>query len=201
MENNDIVITSDTLFDLERRERFRAELQQLDKNFFKDVEKYLKEKGSILESQKEKQSIFSDTEAEKTRLQIVNAKKTLKALYDRREQKVVQAALFSARNPKKQFNTSLMLPEEVRMFDSISKTLSQFRDNLLLGMLSEDKPKTLKAEEIKKQQGNAIRLKCDVPEFVGPDMEKYGPFSKGQETELPDKISGMLIDGGNAEKV
>ena len=71
----DDIITYETLYEILRREKYNQELQTLDKEFFKNTTTYLNEKESILESQKQKSSIFSATEINKTKKQIENIKK------------------------------------------------------------------------------------------------------------------------------
>jgi len=205
MEGKEIIITYDTLFDLARRERYRSELQALEKSFFADVIKYLNEKQAILKSQEEKNSVFSETEAEKTRTQIVNAKKILKDLYDRREAKILQAALFHSRDGSKPQDFTGMLPDEVHLLEALEKTLVKFRHEILHSLLAcrhnEPKalePKPLKTEEGKEEQDNRLKIKCSVPEFVGPDMKAYGPFSEGDKVKLPDNIAEMLVKNGHA---
>jgi len=207
MEGKEVIITYDTLFDLSRRERFRKELQPLDGSFLVDVVKYLGEKQSILKSQECKDSIFSSTEAEKTRVQIANAKKILKDLYERREAKILQFALFHSRNSSKSFDSSPMLPEEIELFNDVEKILTRYREDVLHKLLSgkgaecfkmPDKPKALKTEERTEEQESSVRLKCAVPEFVGPDMKTYGPFNDGELVELPGAITEMLIKNGHA---
>ena len=63
---SEITITYETLYELLRREKFRQELQQLTPTFYQDTVNYIKEKQVILDSQKNKDSIFA-TESEKTR--------------------------------------------------------------------------------------------------------------------------------------
>ncbi|MBU4351786.1 MAG: hypothetical protein KKA65_04185 [Nanoarchaeota archaeon] len=209
MDEKEIVVTYDTLFDLTRRERYRAELQKLDNNFFIDVVKYLNEKQTILKSQENKESVFSSSESEKTRVQIVNAKKILKDLYERREAKIIQMALFHSRNSEKQPDFNFMLQEEINLFKTIEKKLSEFRKNILHKLLFHEcpkcpkcaeKPKDLKIGEGKEEQGNLICFNCEMPEFVGPDMKTYGPFKQGDKVELPENIADMLMNNGHAVK-
>ncbi|HET7324605.1 MAG TPA: hypothetical protein VFJ06_09755 [Halococcus sp.] len=41
---------------------------------------------------------------------------------------------------------------------------------------------------------------CDAcPEIMGVDMERYGPFEKGDETEMPEDNAEVLLDQGIAE--
>ena len=39
----------------------------------------------------------------------------------------------------------------------------------------------------------------DVPEFVGPDLNVYGPYKAGETQELPQMVAGMLISTGQAK--
>lgn len=206
MDEKEVVITYDTLFDLTRREKYRKEIQPLVCNFYKDVVNYLEEKQSILKSQEAKDSVFSAVEADKTRLQLANAKKILRDLYEKREAKIVQDALYQSRGSGKAYDFTGFLPEEKEFFAAIESTLAKFREEILnkllthkLPSLCKEKPKSLKIEEDTKLQGNLVRLKCPVPQFVGPDMNAYGPFEAGQAVDLPECIRDMLLNNGNAE--
>ena len=66
----DNVISYEILYDILRREKSKPELQKLDKTFFNDFKAYLKEKLLLLESQKQKSSIFAQKEIEKTTIKI-----------------------------------------------------------------------------------------------------------------------------------
>jgi hypothetical protein len=33
----------------------------------------------------------------------------------------------------------------------------------------------------------------NVPTFVGTDMKEYGPFSEGDEVELPEKVAKLFV--------
>ena len=46
-----------------------------------------------------------------------------------------------------------------------------------------------------------IKILTDMPEFVGPDMNKYGPFTKGDAAHLPIEIADVLISRNAAEKL
>ena len=80
----DVIITYETLYELLRREKSRAEIQKLDKDFFNDVIKYIKDKRDILESQKTKENIFAAKETERTNKQLESIYRILKELYDKR---------------------------------------------------------------------------------------------------------------------
>lgn len=45
-----------------------------------------------------------------------------------------------------------------------------------------------------------IKLLEEVPEFMGVDLEAYGPFDEGEEVAVPEKNAEVLIDQGKAEQ-
>lgn len=217
MAEKDVIITFDTLFDLQRREKYRAELQKIDSKFFDDVIKYFTEKQSILESQEKKKSVFASTEIEKTRGQLNEAKRLLKDIYTWRENKIVQGAVFQSRCNGKGFDFSTLLPEEIELFNSLQSTLMKYREEILHSLLNHESPKVtitpvsepenegetpkdLKTEAHKSDGSCCISMKCDLPEFMGPDMNKYGPFKSGETAEIPAEVAEMLVKSGNAIK-
>lgn len=189
------IITYEALFELLQKEKTRKELQKLDKDFYQKFLKYLEEKILILNSQKSKDSIFS-TETKKTEKQVENIKKIVEDIYERRERKIIEAALFSARNSKEGQITSPMLQEEISLFKHLTKSLKDSRENilsnLLQGKLPEIKAKALKSE-INKKNNTLIRFLAAVPKFMGPNNEVYGPFEKEDIANLPSEISNILI--------
>lgn len=189
------IITYEALFELLQKEKTRKELQKLDKDFYQKFLKYLEEKTLILSSQKSKDSIFS-TETKKTEKQVENIKKIVEDIYERRERKIIEAALFSARNSKEGQITSPMLQEEISLFKHLTKSLKDSRENilsnLLQGKLPEIKAKALKSE-INKKNNTLIRFLAAVPKFMGPNNEVYGPFEKEDIANLPSEISNILI--------
>lgn len=199
----DSTITYDVLYELLRKEKYSTELQKVDQNLFKDVIRYLDEKESIIESQRSKDSIFS-SEIQKTQIQLGNARKVLKELYERRENKLIQLALFSSRMNEKP-DLSALLPEERYLYNEILKILNSGRESILfnvlqkkLPVLEKEKPKELKtvAEETK-----LIRFLHAVPKFVGTDLNIYGPFESEDLANLPSRIAGVLIEKERAEEI
>lgn len=199
----DIIITYESLYELLRREKYRADLQKIDETFYRDVVKYLQEKSAILESQSKKSSIFASTELEKTQTQLKNVIKILKELYEKRENKILQAAMFCSRSKNSQ-DTSNMLPEEFALYDSLKQVFDIYRNgilcNLLESKLPEIKPleqKDLKTED--KTNNISLLMLSDLPEFVGPDLQVYGPFKKGDKQEFPRLVADMLISTEQAK--
>lgn len=46
-----------------------------------------------------------------------------------------------------------------------------------------------------------VKIKSDVPEFMGTDLETYGPFDEGDQADLPDDNAEILVNRGNAEEL
>jgi DNA replication initiation complex subunit (GINS family) len=193
----DVIITYENLYEILRREKFRVELQKLDESFYQDVVKYLQEKSAILESQSKKSSVFASTELEKTQTQLKNVIKILKELYEKRENKIIQSALFGSRSKNPQ-DTSTMLPEELVFYENLKAILDNYREGILNSLLASKMPsitlpeqKDLNIEE--KTNSLTIVVLNDLPEFVGPDLNVYGPYQKGETKILPSIVAEMLI--------
>lgn len=216
MEEKDIKITYETLFELLRREKNREELQKLDDTFYIDVVEYLKTKfDSVTKPQRD---LFSVTEKEKKMRQLRNIQKILNELYERREKKIVSMAINKSRIDSDLIDTSNLLKEEETFFTSLLGLLDSFRINVIRNILdgklpllkkeeqtlSKEEPKVEQpkedfksAEQIKKK----IKFLGQISKFVGPELEEYGPFEINETAELPSKVAMVLIDNGRAEEV
>ena len=83
------LITNEKLYEILRKEKSRSELQQLESNFYDKVKSYIQEKKIIIDSQKEKSTIFSKIELENTKKQIETTRKIINELFEKREQKIL----------------------------------------------------------------------------------------------------------------
>ncbi|MFH0936473.1 MAG: hypothetical protein V1815_02235 [Candidatus Woesearchaeota archaeon] len=204
----DVIITYETLYEILRREKYKTELQPLDKDFFKNVLNYLREKQDILDSQKNKETFFNFTEIQKTQTQLDNIKKILKELYERRENKIIQIALFSSRS-KNKTDASIMLPEEKSLYDHLNRIFSNHRDGILHNLLSynfpslaeKEKPKDIKIEKKEQEKTKLIRFLHSIPKFIGDDLNIYGPFEEEDIGSLPLDIANLLIKKQRAEEI
>jgi len=200
MNANEPVITFETLYDIMRREKARDELQKLNATFYPDVFTYITDKQHILESQAGKDSIFASQEVEKTKTQLRNILKIARELFDRRESKTIQLALLSARNNEKMYDTSALLPEEQEFFNHIKTIIDTNRSSFF--SLSSPRPNLEKPKDLKitaeKDNGCKVRMLCDVPEFLGTDLQSYGPYTNQSVVSLPKQIADMLASLGQA---
>lgn len=201
----DSIITYENLYDLLRNEKFKQELQPLEKNFFEKVVKYLKAKKGSLESQKLKDSVFAPESVKRTKRQVENIQKILKDLYEKREAKISQLALLDSRTDGQPEDPSRFLPEELKLYEEIKTKLGYFRKSVLVRIMNgekplfEEEPKDIKIEEKAFQKNLMIRFIEAVPKFVAEDLKEYGPFESEQVANLPYKSAKVLISRKRAE--
>ena len=230
MAEKDINITYETLFDLLRREKSRAELQKLDNSFFEDVNSYIKEKHAILKDQQMKIGMSAIAEKEKTEKQIENIKSMLKGLFEKRQQKIVEMAIIKSRTSSDTTDYSALLKEEREMFDKLFELLHNFKKKVLVRLLTEPdfmqprqekkEPEKLETAEetkgitkIEKREAEIkeeaeepestklVRFIYSVPKFLGHHLEVYGPFEEDDTANLPEEIADILIKKGRAEEI
>jgi len=199
---SDITITYETVYELLRKEKYETELQLLPQTFFNDVIEYIKEKQTILDSQRAQKSIFSK-EAEKTEKQIQNVKKILKELYEKRENKIVQLALFSSRTSISQEYQNMLL-EEQEFFNLLLNLLNTYRTGILFNLInlklpSISLPKDIKTEN--KEKSKLVRFLYPVPRFIGEDLNIYGPFNEEDIANLPSRAANVLINKKRAQEI
>tara|TARA_Y100000310_G_C20678035_1_gene814221 strand:- start:110 stop:739 length:630 start_codon:yes stop_codon:yes gene_type:complete len=202
------MITFETLFELLRKEKFNQELQKIDDEFFRQIVQYLKEKTAILEKETQLNTSFS-ADSRKTQLQLENAKKLIKELYEKRESKILSLALSSSRSEIIESGSSL-LKEEKKLYKEILETLNKYREGIVKNMLAAKKvsvkkneviPKDIKTTQKPLHQGKTIRFLQSVPKFVANDLNVYGPFEPEDISHLPLKSANLLIKKNRAEVI
>jgi len=171
------LITYETIRNAHRAEK-EEKLQKLPEDFFGAVKKWL----SLKEKQKDTTSL----------LEIENAKKLLEDIINRRERKIVLAALRTMRG---ELPPSSLTDNERRFFDEIVNILKSFRDSMKESFKdyaevveekveeAKESVKELKREEVEhmpKLDGKVmVKILTDLPRFVGEDMVAYGPLKTG----------------------
>lgn len=216
-------LTYELLFDMLRNEKNREELQAIDKSFFADLTDYIQDKERLIRDNSDNQ-LFSGLEKEKTIKQLDNAKRLIKELYERREKKVLNLAMIGSRTGGL-LDKSSMLPEEQKLFDTLSGLLEGFRNDVLYRILAGNLPElkerapnqqigiTGASESLKPSfsgQSNVaaqhkegdtllVRFIHSVPKFIGKELEVYGPFEADDIANLPSQIADILVSKGRAE--
>jgi len=199
------IITYDILYEFLRKEKYQNELQPLPPTFFHDVVNYLNEKEAILKSQKEKDSIFSAVETQKTARQIENTRKIIKELYERREMKIINISLLNSRSHAPNQETSALLPEEEKLLNEIQGTLNTYKEGILTNLLTnqlpslKSEPKSIKTPKKETETTKLVKILNPIPKFMGSDMNTYGPFEGEDLANLPKKVAQLLIEKDKAQ--
>ena len=183
------MITYNDIYEALRKERYSEQLQNLGKNFVKEVSDYLKEKKAISEKSGD---IFSDA-ISKTKKQFENAISMFKELMLRRKKKLLNLAFVAAETGISKRDHENMLEFEKEVFDKIMDDLS-IGDKKLVKLLNGQ-------QQEEKKRNKLVTFLEDTNEFIGLDGEKIGPFKKGDIANLPAEIANILIVDNKAENV
>ncbi len=168
-------------------------LIKVNDNFYDTLADYLQE----LSGQKEqmtKDSVFSEEAKLQIDTELLNSRKIINDIYDRRERKLVQRALTNARTNSKEELENL-LPFEKVLYTELLELLKKYREIVLNNILTTGRNKEKKQKALKTA---CIKVTEEVPSFVWEDEKAYGPFKKDSETELPKDIAEFLIENNKA---
>ncbi|PIY59931.1 hypothetical protein COY95_04430 [Candidatus Woesearchaeota archaeon CG_4_10_14_0_8_um_filter_47_5] len=209
----EVNITYETLFEFLRREKGRAEIQELEDTFYEDVVSYIKDKETIVAT--------SQTTEERTRnqIQLDNTKKIFADLYAKRETKIIELALIEVKTHAP-ISTAALLAEERHLFQRLVDDLKQVRESVLQRIIAARLPQLYaqsphpsfshpssgtEAEE-SASFGEPItyvfvRFLTDVPRFLGEDLEVHGPFKEGDMASIPADIARVLIARDHAKEI
>lgn len=122
----DIHITYEALFDILRKERSLNELQPLNEDFWSHVVGYIKDRNEQAKTSK------GLSETEKMRLQLMNVKRIVKDIYERREKKILNLALNVVKTESSSFvDTQTMLDIEKELFREILAMLKSYKEGIV----------------------------------------------------------------------
>ena len=172
---SDETITFDLIRRIQREEQRSPKLADIPAGFYDSVTSYINQKRQIAK------------EDRKGVLEVKNIERLVEDIFDRRERKIVTAAVNAART---NIQPEGMVDEERDFFDLVTATIRQRRDSNLKKIMTVEKG----------EKSDLIVFKDEVPEFVGSDMKNYGPFKKGDIAKLPSENMKILIDQGMAER-
>ncbi|RLF77699.1 hypothetical protein DRN32_07570 [Thermococci archaeon] len=170
-------ITFELIRKIQREERASPKLTKLPENFYENVKSYIEQKEEIARTKDDR----------KVALEAKNVKRIVEDIFNRRERKILNQALITARTSIPPEN---LTEEERRFFEKVLSAIMERRKSLLLKLLGE------KGETI-----NLVVFKEDVPQFVGSDGKTYGPFHKGDIARIPEDNAKLLMEKGLAEKL
>ncbi len=192
------------IYELLRAEKYSTDLQPISIEQLQKIRRYLANKEEFLVRQSE--SKFDDA-VDKIKVELDNAKRALKDLYDKRERKVISRSLFSARGGFKFKDTTSMLLSEEKLYFMLLEILKKSGEEFFSFLNSEPVLNTgeMKVEqaEPKTLKENFKRLKLieAIPELMDTQLNRYGPFTAGAEVELPSELAELLLKQNKASEV
>jgi len=171
----DGMITFEAIRKIQMEEQISPKLSKLPENFFDEVKTYMSQKKEISKTKDDR----------KSSLEMKNIERLVEDIYNRRERKILNQVIVSARTN--------MLPENL-----INSEKDFFE--VLLKSVKERRTTFTESFDRKVQMESLVVFREDVPEFVAIDEKIYGPFKKGDIARLPEENMKLLIERGIAEE-
>jgi len=184
------MITYQEIYDILRKEKYNEALQELPRDFFKELAEYIADKRKLL-SRESDSALFSDT-LRMTRKQLDNALSVIKELLAIRERKVLNLAFAAAQTGVTKRDTDNLLEHERDLFEISVKKLEENQK------LIKKRLEGVEQGEGKDLKNLFIKFKQDIPAFLGPDGQEFGPFKEGEIANLAKEIVDILISDGKA---
>ena len=173
-----LMLTFDKIRDLERKEKESKQLQKLPVGLVGEMKEYIERRGKI----KEKSTLDI--------LEMKNVNDTIKRIFEIREKKIMDLALFAARTGNPPEN---LLPMEEDFFQCLLSNVESFRSDV--------KSELSAPKELHKQEEKIVyRVRKSIPDFVGPDMKIY-KLSENDIVDLPEDIRELLLKEGVLERI
>ena len=151
-------------------------LTRLPANFFQAVSNYMDQKKKLIASDDRKNA-----------LEIKNIERLVEDIFDRRERKILNAAIITARSGLPPENLD---EDETPFYDSIVNLVKNRRGDTLKLLFT-------KSEETM----STLVFKEDTPAFLGIDEKTYGPFKKGDRAVLPEENMKILLERSVLEEL
>ncbi|MBI2542571.1 MAG: DNA replication complex GINS family protein [Candidatus Aenigmarchaeota archaeon] len=167
-------ITFELIRKVHLEEQKSPTLTRIPTNFFHATSNYINQKKQL------------DIDDRKASLELRSVERLIEDIFNRRERKILNAAIISARTGLPPENLS---EEERPFYNSIVAMVKNRRHELLSVMMPD-----------KRKESMAI-FKEDTPEFVGSDEQTYGPFKIGDTSKLPEDDMRILLERGVVEEL
>lgn len=151
-----MTISYEDIYELLRAEKYSTDLQPLKPQDLIKIKEYFALKEEMLKKQKSS-SVFSDrSKQDKIMVEIDNAWRALRDLYERREKKIINRSLFSSRTKLKDSTNMLATEEKLYsiLIDLLKRNSVEFFENFGIKLKYEaedsgqkEEPKGLKEEK------------------------------------------------------
>jgi DNA replication factor GINS len=169
-------ITFEFIRKTHREEQKESKLSKIPENFYIKAKEYLEQKRKLSAKQKNRMSS----------LEVKNVERLLEDIYNRRETKITNHAIMTARIDIAPEN---LIEEEKKLFEIIVDSLKKQRERILNSILKKSK-----------ESFETVTFKEDVEEFMGINLKKYGPYKKGDKAKIPKENADLLIRAGKAQR-
>lgn len=182
---------------IQKQESRQDQLAELENKFLLLVSDYLNQK--------------KETEGKSREYR--NAKRVFEKIVSLREDKIIKNARLAVKS-EVDSSTLNLLPEEQGFFRDAKKLFREYRDGIdekidngfhSTAELEEVEEDDEEIEDIEEEEENEdyqkLEITTDVPEFMGTDLETYGPFEEGENAEIPEENAEILVNRGSAERV
>lgn len=192
-----------TLMEIYRKERTSPYLQDVGKDFYKQLESYINEIYSKYEEHSKKGEISKLTVLLD---EFKNIKAVINDLYEIRERKILLNALYYVKSGEEVAVENLTSEEEA-MLKKIAGILREQRSSVLEKIISEKAAAEMRMPETKEKQVTlkekmiTIRMLKDLPPIVGVDGRVYGAFKEEDVVTLPEPNALVFINQGVAEQI
>jgi DNA replication initiation complex subunit (GINS family) len=194
-------LTFSELRKIQKQEKRQEALTELDDNFLLNVSDYFSRKKEMSGEDREYR----------------NAKRVFEKIISLREDKIIKNAKIAAKSESNVSKTDL-LPMEQELYRELKNSFKEHRDRAeqraegnetgssepeieYEDEVEDDEPEETGEDEEEDSDYEFVKITSDVPEFMGTDLESYGPFDEGDEVKVPEDNAEILINRGNAEAI
>ena len=196
-------LTFSELRKIQKKEKRQEDLTELEDNFILRVSNYLEMKEDVDEREYK------------------SAKRVFDKILGLRQEKIVKNAKIAVNSGISNSELSL-LPREKELFLEMKNVFQEFNQNVEKVIEGEEAAtetpdvdleddddieveetgqEEQEPEETTEEGYEMVKIISDVPEFMGTDLESYGPFEEGEEVEIPEDNAEILVNRGNAEEI
>ncbi len=170
------------LRNIQQKERSSAFLTNIGTDFYKEAAKHIKELEERMEEEKRKNPASKKLVLIADELR--NTKRIWESIFERREKKIVLAALATVRGGKGMPEN--LTREEKIFYDELVNLMKEYRNKIMAGEEERDVM--------------IVRILKDIPHFVGSDMKKYN-LKKEDVIALSPEIGKVLVERGTAREI
>jgi len=216
--SEDEALTFSELRKIQKQERRQDELSELDEDFVADVVEYLSRKKDVSGDSREYRNakrVFRKIISLREDKIVKNAQLAVTSNVSLEEMNVMPREKQLFRERKQDFSDhrdriSEFLEAEEEDADPQRPEMAEKaseKEKSAVEDTEEDSEKDSGDEDEddelpEPEEGyKIVEINSDVPEFMGTDLEAYGPFEEGDQAEVPEDNAEILENRGNAEVI